>query len=66
MQRYETAWHLGEAGVKGVCRNDEEEARVASKSQMLFKTVFVTGRIKFVTPVLCSHDPLTPFAARSS
>lgn len=29
MHRYETAWYLGETGVKGACRSDEGEARVA-------------------------------------
>lgn len=75
MQRYETAWfhivgfmvsYLGETGVKDEYRSAGAGARVASKSQMLFKRVFITGRIKFVTSVLCACGPLTPFAGRSS
>ena len=57
---------LGETGVKDEYRRAGAEARVASKSQMLFKIVFITSRIKLVTSVLCSCGPLTPFAGRSS
>ena len=57
---------LGETGEKDEYRRAGAEARVASKSQMLFKIVFITSRIKFVTSVLCSWGPLTPFAGRSS
>lgn len=66
MQRYQTAWYLGESGMKAAHRHSGEEARVAGKSQMIFKTVRITGRIKLVIPVPCSHDPLTPLAKRRS
>ena len=57
---------LGETGVKDEYRRAGAEARMASKSQMLFKTGFITGRRESVTSVLCSCGPLTPFAGRSS
>ena len=62
MQRYETAWlhtvafmvsYLGETRVKDEYRGAGAVARVASQTQMPFKTVFITGRMKFVTSVRC-------------